>query len=186
MAGNKRKRRFDSERVIQRKIVPGLLTALSLVVLVYLLHIFSIGLETGLGSSAVIFASFAASAFILFMMPHIGAAKPSRFVKSYIIGAILGYIGFLLTGIIGLYLSIFIIIFALVLMLVLLDAQHPPGAGIAFAFLLYRVGWEGIIVVIAGVIIMLAVRYFLEKAVYTIEGDFVRVEKGLEKMDRRR
>ncbi len=154
------------------------MTALSLVVLVYILHVSSIGLETGLGSSAVIFASFAASAFILFMVPHSNAAKPGKFVKSYVIGAALGYSGFLLSTIAGMYISIMVIMFALALLLVLLDAVHPPGAGIAFAFLLYRVGLAGIFVVILGVAIMLLVRYFLEKAVYTIEEDFVKAEKA--------
>ncbi|MCL4379285.1 MAG: HPP family protein [Candidatus Marsarchaeota archaeon] len=177
MSARKKKKKFNAERVIQRKIIPGLLTAFSLVVLVYLLHIFSIGLETGLGSSAVIFASFAASAFILFMVPHSNAARPSRFVKSYLIGAVLGYAGFLLSGIVGMYISILVIMFALALLLVFLDAVHPPGAGIAFAFLLYRVGLAGIFVVILGVAIMLLVRYFLERAVYTIEEDFTKAEK---------
>ncbi len=178
-----RKQGFNSHRAIQRKVIPGLLTALSLAVLIFLLHVFNIGLETGLGSSAVIFASFAASAFILFMMPHIKAAKPIRFVKSYIIGAILGYAGFLLTNIVGLYISIVIVIFVLVLLLVLFDAEHPPGAGIAFAFLLYHVGWTGIIVVVAGVLIMLFIRYILEKAVYVVEEDFTKVEKAVERRE---
>ncbi len=172
-----KKKEIDPVRLIRRRVVPALFTSVSLVILIYLLHIFSIGLEYRLGASAVIFASFAASAFVLFMTPHMKAANPKRFVKSYIIGALMGYLGFILIGIVGLYVAVFVVMSLLALLLVFLDAVHPPGAGIAFAFLLYRVGLAGIFVVILGVAIMLLVRYFLERAVYTIEEDFTKAEK---------
>ncbi len=177
MDGRKRNR-LDQDRLIQRRVIPALLTSVSLVILIYLLHIFSIGIETGLGSSAVIFASFAASAFLLFMTPHMKAASPKRFVKSYIIGALMGYLGYVLITVAGLYVAIFVVMPLLALFLIMFDAEHPPGAGIAFAFLLYRVGWVGIIVVIVGVAIMLFMRYVLERAVYIVEEDFEKREKG--------
>lgn len=172
-------RKLDPGRAVRRRVIPALLTSLSLVILIYALHIFSIGVETGLGSSAVIFASFAASAFLLFMAPHMKSASPMRFVKSYIIGALMGYLGYLLIGAVGLYISVFIVMSVLALLLIAFDAEHPPGAGIAFAFLLFRIGWPGVIVVGIGVVMLLFMRFFLEGAVYTIEEDFRKREKGL-------
>lgn len=162
---------------VRTKLIPALLTAVSLALLIFLLHEFSIGIETGLGSSVVIFASFAASAFILFMAPHTRAAKPSKFVKGYIIGGVLGYAGFLLSGLIGIYAAVLIMMFLLALFLVILKAEHPPAAGIALAFLLYGVGYIGILIVIVAALAMLLIRFFLERLVYEIEADFVKLEK---------
>ena len=156
---------------IRNNIIPAVLTALSLSVLVYILHLVSFELRYGNGSAAIVFASFSASAFILFMTPRSKAAKTSKFVKSYFLGAILGFLGFLLTPVIGTYVTFFAIILVLSLLLIALRAEHPPGVAIAFAFLLYHIDYIGVIVVVIGVIIMLFIRLFLEKAVYVIEGD---------------
>ncbi len=162
---------------VRTKLIPALFTAISLAILIFILHEFSIGIETGLGSSIVIFASFAASAFILFMAPHTRAAKPIKFIKSYIIGGLAGYAGFLISGLIGIYFAVLIVMFFLALLLVILNAEHPPAAGITLAFLLYGVGYLGIFVVIIAALIMLLIRLFLEKLVYRIKEDFIKQEK---------
>jgi CBS-domain-containing membrane protein len=176
----KRGRRRDIikiNRSVRTKLIPALLTAISLAILIFILHEFSIGIEKGIGSSVVIFASFAASAFILFMAPHTRAAKPSKFIKGYIIGGVVGYSGFLLSGLIGIYLTVFIAMFVLAILLVVLDAEHPPAAGITLAFLLYGVGYLGIFVVIIAALTMLLIRFFLENLVYRIEEDFIKQER---------
>ena len=175
-----RRRRSSSgevERFVRNVVIPSLLTAFSLAVLVYLLHIVSFDLRYGVGSSAIIFASFGASAFILFMIPRSKAARADKFVKSYLIGAALGIVGFYLIPILGAYVAFFFVMLLLALLLMAFRAEHPPGAYLFFDFLLYRIDYVGAVIVIVGVVVLLVIRLFLERAVYIIEEDIEELER---------
>ncbi len=75
---------------LKRRIIPAFLAGVSLAILVFLLQYFRIDEAYGLGSSAIIFTSFASSIYIMFITPNSRAAKASKFVKSYIIAGIIG------------------------------------------------------------------------------------------------
>jgi len=48
-------------------------------------------------------------------------------------------------------------------------SEHPPAAAIAFAFVLFKVGILGILVIALGVLIILAVRFTLERLMFKFE-----------------
>ncbi len=162
--------RLETHR-IRNSIVPALLTALSIGVVAYMLSVASLDIRAHTGLSVLIFASFASSAFLLFMLPRSKTARPARFVKSYIIAALLGYLGALSIAVIGEYATIIIIIFVVAMLLPLFDAGHPPAVGIAFAFMLFGVGYAELVLVALGIALLLAMRLLLERAVYIIEED---------------
>ncbi|MGI0090698.1 MAG: HPP family protein [Nitrososphaerales archaeon] len=152
-------------RVKEDKMIRLVSTAIALVLIIFSLDELNIGLlGPDFGSSAIIFASFSASTFILFMTPEAKAASSKRFIKSYVLGGIIGYAGFVLIGYIGLYLTSGLIIFVLSLLLWITDSEHPPGVALAFAFILYHVNYLGILVVIFGVVILVMIRILLERA----------------------
>ena len=66
---------------LKHRIVPAILAGLALALLVFLLQYFDIDKAYGLGTSAVIFTSFASSIYIMFITPNSRAAKNSKFVK---------------------------------------------------------------------------------------------------------
>jgi CBS-domain-containing membrane protein len=158
-------------------VVPALMVGISLIVLVAVLQYVNLDVRYGVGYSAVIFASFGGSAFLLFMVPKARAARISRFVKSYIIGGVLGAIGYYVLQYFGIYAAVGIIMFIAALALVKTDSMHPPAMGIVLAFILYHVDYVGVLVVALGVVIMVLVRVVLERAAFIIERDVEEVEE---------
>lgn len=178
------KTRHSANRILlKNKIVPALLAAVAISILTFVLYYFNFDVLYGKGASAVLFASFGSSAFILFMMPRSHSAKIARFVKSYTIAAIAGILGFYLLDLMPLYVVAGIVVFALSITMYAVDAAHAPAVGIALAFVLYRMGTDGVIIVILGVAILLFLRLVLERFVYIVENDVV---KEVERFEIRR
>ena len=136
----------------------ALIFTFALVAIIYVLDYVNIGLEKGFGYSSIIFASFGASGFILFMMPGTYAARKGVFVKSYFIGGVIGYIGYVLIGILGFYASAAIVLLFVALLLHVTESEHPPAVALAFAFVLFNVGAVGIFIAIFGVFLLLAAK----------------------------
>ncbi|MGC8538230.1 MAG: hypothetical protein ACP5MZ_04625 [Candidatus Micrarchaeia archaeon] len=61
---------------LRARLLPALLASLTLAILIALLVYFNIDKAYGIGTSAVIFTSFASSIFIMFITPSSRAAKP--------------------------------------------------------------------------------------------------------------
>lgn len=158
-------------------IMPAIMTAISLMALVAVLKYLNLNLIHGVGYSAIIFASFGGSAFLLFMMPEEKASDTRRFVKSYIIGGIIGVISSFILQYLGVFVAVGISIFAASMLLAKTDSMHPPGIAMVFAFIIYKVDYPSIILVVAGVAIMVVIRLFLEKAIFIIEKDIERSGK---------
>ena len=157
-------------------VVPAALASLSLVVLIAVLNYLNFDLEHGIGASAIIFASFAGSAFLLFMVPRSHTASIRRFVKSYVIGAAFGSLGFLMLPSIGIYYTSAVVLFLASIVMVLTDSMHPPAISLIFAYVLYDVGLLGNVLVIAGVVLLVVIRVFLERAIFIIEKDIKKYE----------
>ncbi len=136
----------------------ALIFTFALVAIIYVLDYVNIGLEKGFGYSSIIFASFGASGFILFMMPGTYAARKDVFVRSYFIGGVIGYIGYVLIGILGFYASAAIVLLFVALLLHVTESEHPPAVALAFAFVLFNVGAVGIFIAIFGVFLLLAAK----------------------------
>ncbi len=148
------------------------MVGVSIVVLVAALNYANLDLKYGTGYSAVIFASFGGSAFLLFMMPKAKASNIKRFIKSYIIAGVMGAIGYYILQYLGIYFAVGAMMFVSSVILVKTDSIHPPAMGIVFAFILYQVDYLGVIIVALGVIVVVIIRIVLERAAFIIEKDF--------------
>jgi hypothetical protein len=95
-------------------------------------------------------------------MPYSKAAKRTRFIKSYILAALVGYGGFVLGGYLNFYLVIGLSFFVVSLLLFETDSEHPPALGITMAFLLFRVPFSGILIVLLGVVILVVAKTLLQ------------------------
>ena len=163
---------------LKRRIVPAALAGVTLSMLVLLLEYSKVDALYGYGTSIVIFTSFASSIFIMFIMPSSRAAKMGKFVKSYVLAAIVGYLGSMAVGILPLFLISGIVIFALAVLLILTNSEHPPAAAIAFAFVLFHVGEFGILIIATGIAVILLFRYVLEKSIFELEHEVKKIEKA--------
>jgi hypothetical protein len=105
------------------------------------------------------------------MTPRSKAAHIFKFAKSYITAGLIGYLGFVAKPFIGIYISLTLVMLVVTLALVLARAEHPPAVGIAVAFVLYNVGFTGILVVLLAMLLLIALRIVLEKMVFAIEHD---------------
>lgn len=143
--------------------IPLLATSFVVVMLIFILHQINFDIRAVSGASALIFTSFASSAFILFLMPYSKAAKRTRFIKSYLIAGIFGYIGFVLSSFINFYIVTGIILFVVSLLLFETDSEHPPAIGIAVAFLLFKIPIYGILTLVVGVFILVLAKYLMQK-----------------------
>ncbi len=162
---------------LKKRLVPALLASLTLMLLVAMLVYFKIDSAYGLGTSAIIFTSFASSIFIMFITPNSRAARNSKFLKSYILAAITGYIGGLSLSVLPLFAVAGLVLFVLILLMVITQSEHPPAAAIAFAFVLFHIGTLGIIIIFSGVAIVIVLRYALEKGIFEVEREVYRLEE---------
>ncbi len=145
-----------------RVVLPAFFTALSAVLLIAMFDYANFDLSRRSGASAILFASFASSAFLMFMMPRSHAAKLARFVRSYIIGGVMGAIGFTLLPLIGAYWAVGIALFVAALALEGTDSMHPPAMGLALAFIIYDVGYTGVVIAAVGVAMLVLMKRFID------------------------
>ena len=111
-------------------------------------------------TQTVLIASFGASAFICFTMPHVKSSGPRYLIGGYIIGTVVG--GFI--SLIASYVEINTlptettqIIFGAIatgiaiFCMVITDTEHPPAAALALGYVLNE--WEPLtkVVVVAGI-----------------------------------
>jgi hypothetical protein len=145
-------------------LIPLIATSFVVVFLIFILHEINFDIREISGASALIFTSFASSAFILFLMPYSKAAKKTRFIKSYLIAGFFGYIGLFLSRFINFYIMAGIVIFIVSFLLFETDSEHPPAIGIAVAFMLFKIPIYGILTLIAGMFILVIAKYIMQKA----------------------
>ena len=167
----------EASKRLRHRLVPAFLAGITIALLVFMLQYFNIDKAYGLGTSAVIFTSFASSIYIMFIIPNSRAARNSKFVKSYALAGITGYIGGLGLAWLPLYVVAAMVIFFLIMLMILTKSEHPPAAAIAFAFVLFHVGYLGIIIIVSGVILVVVMRYILEKSIFGIEREMVKLEQ---------
>jgi CBS-domain-containing membrane protein len=119
----------------------------------------------------MIVASFGASAFIAFTLPHSKTAGPRYLVGGYVIGVLVGCLIHFVTDLpVGFYpaqkmlytiaggvavgLSMFI--------MTAFDAEHPPAAGIALGFVINEWTFMTAVLVLAGIIVISAIQKVLK------------------------
>ena len=123
-------------------------------------------------TQTVLIASFGASAFICFTMPHVKSSGPRYVIGGYIVGTIIGCLASLMTGLVPidtLPVETTQIIFGAIatgiaiFCMVLTDTEHPPAAGLALGFVLNE--WEPltILVILAGIIFIFMMKEISKK-----------------------
>ncbi len=166
---------------LRARLVPALLASLTLAILIALLVYFNVDKAYGIGTSAVIFTSFASSIFIMFITPSSRAAKPKRFVKSYLLAGVIGYLGSMALPFVPLFAVAGLVLFFMIVTMIITDSEHAPAAAIAFAFVLFKVGILGMIIIASAVAIILAIRFVLEALIFRFEKDIERLDERIER-----
>lgn len=161
--------RKEKDQFLKKIVIPAFFTAFAAAVLVLALKYFNFNIRYGTGSSEIVFASFGSSLFLLFMAPKSKTASVRRFVKSYLIGGVIGVAGSAMLSYLPLFLVAFIIIFVASIVLFVADSVHPPAIAIAFAFVLFRIDVYGMVIVASTAFLIVLLKLFFDRFVYPFE-----------------
>ncbi|MDE1825125.1 MAG: HPP family protein [Candidatus Micrarchaeota archaeon] len=159
---NLEKRRASNRRRNRNVLIPLFLATGTTLLLVFILSVVNSNL-TANGDSAIIFTSFAASSFIIFMMPNSSSSNTGKFILSYLIGGIVGELGYLSLPYIGLFSAVAAVLFFTSLLLFKTNNMHPPAMGAALAFVIFHVSYAGLLVLASGIIVLSAIKICAEK-----------------------
>lgn len=158
-----KKYRLSRHRLDRRHVlIPVIITTVALILLIFILNSVNSDLRTS-GESAIIFTSFASSAFIMFMAPYSKPSSIRRFAASYIMAGIFGEIGYLLVPLSGFYVAVTFTIFMMALLLFETDSIHPPAMGAALAFVIFQVSYPGLIILASGIVVLGALKEMVER-----------------------
>lgn len=124
-------------------------------------------------SNLIILASFGASAFIVFTMPHASAAKPRCLLGGYATGSIVGivfyYINLLISNNLLLQSSnIYLILSSALcvgitsLVMVITDTEHPPAVGMALGLVINDWSYLSLVITLLAIVSLSAVRKLLK------------------------
>ena len=144
--------------------------------LTFLLNLAENVLIITIGAKYLIFASFGSSAFIMYLMPENASAKVNKFVKSYIAAGIIGFLCTFIVPYIGFFYAIAVVETVIAITLVAIDAKHPPAAAIGIVFLINRVGFYGIFIIVIGVATVSILTTVLNKAYYEAEKEVRKID----------
>ncbi len=118
----------------------------------------------------VMLASFGATAFLVFAMPHLRTSQERSVLGGYIIGIILGVIFYHIAAYIyGVceYRWVFSVLggvavgFSLLFM-TMTNSEHPPAAGLALGLVLQGYHWTSLAIIFASVVILMTVKRLLK------------------------
>jgi CBS-domain-containing membrane protein len=118
-------------------------------------------------------ASFGATSFIVFTMPRSPITRPRPLIGGYLVGTATGTVAYLLQkAILALapamshhvvtMLVAGLAVAAAIFLMVALDAEHPPAAGIALALVVHACDVRTILAILGGVIVLSLARRFLK------------------------
>ncbi|MCL5017893.1 MAG: HPP family protein [Candidatus Parvarchaeota archaeon] len=146
---------------LSKKIINSIAAGVTIGLIVLIMESLRFDHTYGLGSSAIIYASIGASAFILFVMPKSRAAAKSAVTISYIIAGFVGYFSYYSSTYIGLAAAAALTVGLTGVFMVLSGKEHPPAVGLALAFVLFKVGLAGVLLVILLGFLIVGISYVL-------------------------
>lgn len=121
----------------------------------------TLGLVEVLSRQRLLFASLASSAFLIYLDPQHGANSPRTLITAHLIAATLGWLAFEILG--AGYLSGGLAMLATIILLIVLDAVHPPAISTALSFA-FRAGDESSLVLFGLAVGITAALVALERA----------------------
>ena len=132
-----------------------------------------IQLVIGQLSNQVVVASFGASVFLVFGMPHAQSTRPRFLIGGYLIGLVVGS-GFhwlrpLLQSPEVFQMSMVshvalaaVAVGAAMFAMVLTDTEHPPAAGLALGVALNPWSWQMLLAVAVGIVVLTAIKQVMK------------------------
>jgi CBS-domain-containing membrane protein len=120
-----------------------------------------LGLVEVLSRQRLLFASLASSAFLIYLDPHHGTNTVRTLLISQLLAATLGWLGYLWLG--PGYLSGGLAMLLTIILLIVLDAVHPPAVSTALSFA-FRAGDESSLVLFGLALGITATLVALERA----------------------
>ena len=113
---------------------------------------------------AVIVASIGATAFIVFAMPDNLTAKPRNVIGGHLVGLLAGSLCSLIPHLSSLYsISVYSLAVGLsILVMVIVDVEHPPAAGTALGVAISGFSWEVTIALLTSAVLLSLAHYFLK------------------------
>ena len=170
-------RKTRTEKYVKNTLIPSILLGITISTLSALLYLLRNELIMISDSKFLIFASFGSTAFIMYLMPSTPSARIVKFVKSYIIAAIIGLLGFYLYPVLGILFDLAMVETLIALVLVSAKAMHPPAAAIGIVFAVDRIGIYGIVIIVLGILTIIALKIILDKIVLVTEEEIERKHK---------
>ncbi len=117
----------------------------------------------------VMIASFGATAFSIFALPHIRTSRPRSVMGGYTIGIILGVVLNLMAGYLytkqGFFVAYSIMgavaVGLSLLMMTMTNTEHPPAAGLALGLVLQGFQVDSLLIIYVSVLILLIIKRIL-------------------------
>ncbi len=136
--------------------------------------IFLVLLSLNVLANDIVIATIGATSFIVFTMPHKEGAKSRYIVGSYILGVTVGAIAYYISTIPWLshflflqqyYDEIFgaIAVGVTMFLMVILNIEHPPAAGLALALVLNDWDFNTLLVIGLAIILILSFRHLFRR-----------------------
>lgn len=132
---------------------------LALLPMVTVLSVFA--LVEVFSNQRLLFASLASSAFLIYLDPQHGTNTVRTLVISQMLAAVLGWAAYLALG--PGYLSGGTAMAATILLMIILDAMHPPAVSTALGFA-FRAGVESNLVLFGLAVLLVAILVVLQRA----------------------
>lgn len=129
-----------------------------------------------LSQQRLLFASLAASAFLIYLDPQHGANSMRTLILSQMLAATLGLILFLMLG--AGYLSGGLAMLGTIVLMIVLDAMHPPAVATALSFA-FRAGNESNLLLFAMAVGITAVLVLLQRVALRMLGRYSRTHAEL-------
>ena len=148
-----------AERSLRRRL--DLRGELALALLPTLTILGVLGLVETFSRQRLLFASLASSAFLIYLDPQHGTNSARTLILAQMTAALVGFLAFTALG--PGYTAAAVAMVATIVIMILLDAVHPPGVATALSFA-FRAGPESNLVLFSLAVGMIAVLLLLERA----------------------
>ncbi len=146
---------------IKNKIIPDFFTAITVSFVVLVFDFISHSFFTH-PTAYIIFSSIAASTYILFIHRKSKFSIQRKFVISYLLAYIGGIVGITIISYTGIFISLGISIILVIVLMDLVDSDHPPAISLTFAFVLSDMELRELYSILICMGIILALRYILD------------------------
>jgi CBS-domain-containing membrane protein len=115
----------------------------------------------------VIVASLGATTFIVFAMPNSLSAKPRNIIGGYLVGLFCGALFALIPHAAFIHPAIYYAaaVGLSIFLMVVIDTEHPPAAGVALAVALEGINWKVSLAVIISAVMLSVIHEIFKKQI---------------------